>query len=124
MECLAATFGGEIERPLLARKKPVAAAWLPAEGTIPIPTDHMTRFLHWERRTASQESIQSVDDLIEAQGRRAVSKAQVRWAQAELAKVQRGGHSNAPMAQLKALASTPLDGLPERASKKERTKAN
>jgi hypothetical protein len=121
---LAAAFGGEIVRPLLAHKKPVAAAWLPAEGTIPIPTDYMTRFLHWERRTASQESIQSVDDLIEAQGRKAVSKAQVRWAQAELAKVQRGGHSTAPMAQLKALAATPLDGLPEWAPRKGRTKAN
>jgi hypothetical protein len=122
MECLAAEFGGEIERPLLARKKPVTA-WLPGEGTIPIPTDYMRQFLHWERRTASQESIQSVDDLIEAQGRKAVSKAQVRWAQAELAKVQRGGHSTASMAQLKVLAATPLDGLPDRAPKKG-TKAN
>jgi hypothetical protein len=127
MECLAATFGGEIEWPLLARKKPIRAAWLPGEGSIPIPTEHMSRFLYWEKRTASQEDIHSIDDLIEAQGARckAVSKAQVKWARAELAKVERGGTSDAPLAQLRALASTPLDGLPERATKKpKRTKAN
>jgi hypothetical protein len=37
-----------------------------------------------------------------------------------------GGYSSRSYEELKALASTPLDGLPERASKKpkKRTKAN
>jgi hypothetical protein len=55
----------------------------------------------------------------------AVSKAQVYWARSELKKVEAGGYSPRSYEELKALAATPLDGLPERASKKpKRTKAN
>jgi hypothetical protein len=58
------------------------------------------------------------------EGVSAVSKAQVYWARAELKKVEAGGYSPRSYEELKALAATPLEGLPDRAPKKERTKAN
>jgi hypothetical protein len=49
----------------------------------------------------------------------AVSKAQVYWARAELKKVEAGGYSPRSYEELKALAATPLEGLPERAKSKK-----
>jgi hypothetical protein len=73
--------------------------------------------------TLEGESAAAIERLLatlNAEPVRAVSKAQVYWARAELRRVQAGGHSRCSLEELKGMAETPLEGLPERASKKPR----
>jgi hypothetical protein len=126
IECLASEFGGEMPPKRWARIEP---PWLPAEGTIPIPTKHMAIGMHWQKVNRDRDNF-DFEEFIEQHAvppiAVAVSKAQVYWARAELKKVEAGGYSPRSYEELKALAATPLEGLPERATKKprKRTKAN
>jgi hypothetical protein len=85
--------------------------------------------MHWQQVNKDRDNF-DFEEFVEQHAvppiAVAVSKAQVYWARAELKKVEAGGYSPRSYEELKALASTPLDGLTERASKKpkKRPKAN
>jgi hypothetical protein len=125
-QVIAAEFGGELPPKRWARIEP---PWLPGEGAIPIPTKHMEIGMHWQKVNKDRDNF-DFEEFVEKHAvppiAVAVSKTQVYWARGELKKVEAGGYSSRSYEELKALASTPLDGLPERASKKppKRTKAN
>jgi hypothetical protein len=125
MECLASAFGAEMPPKRWAQIEP---PWLPGEGAIPIPTQHMKIAMHWQQVNKDRDNF-DLEAFVEQHAVPpivvAVSKAQVYWARSELKKVEAGGYSPRSYEELKALAATPLEGLPERASKKpKRTKAN
>jgi hypothetical protein len=69
--------------------------------------------LEAESAAAIEEFLAKLDDPPV----RATSKAQVRWAQWQLQRVAAGGHAPCPMERLRALAATPMEGLPEKAGK-------
>jgi hypothetical protein len=54
---------------------------------------------------------------------RATSKAQVAWARWQLKRIAVGEYAPCSTARLKAMANTPLKGLPERAPRKTAKKA-
>jgi hypothetical protein len=125
-ECLALAFGSALGPKRWARIEP---PWLPGEGTIPIPTQHMRIGMYWQQMNRDRDNF-DFEEFVAQHAvppiAVAVSKAQVYWARAELKKVEKGGYSQRSYEELKALAATPLEGLPERVNKKPRksTKAN
>jgi hypothetical protein len=105
-ECLAAAFGGELGR-APGRQQTVDKAVRQAR-------------LEAESAAAIEEFIAKMDEPPV----RATSKAQVRWAQWQLQRVASGAIPPCNMEHLRALAATPLEGLPEKAYKaRKSTKA-
>jgi RES domain-containing protein len=102
-ECLAAVYGGSVghnETRQAAVDKAVRQARLEAE------------------------SAAAIEDFFETHGLnepdppdRATSKAQVKWAQWQLQRVAAGAVPPCSMERLRALAATPMEGLPEKVGK-------
>jgi hypothetical protein len=138
-ECLAAEYGGSLARSDIklgyisetTRAKLAAQAKAHAEGfnaIVPpsaVVTDFPSKYVeivrHWEKRDEGiidPRTLPSEDDP-EAWPQ-AVSKAQVYWSRIQLRKAKNGAPVLQSIAELEALANTPLVGLPERAADKKK----
>jgi hypothetical protein len=136
-ECLAAGYGGNLPRgdiklPHISettRAKLAAQAKAQAEGfnavvpPLAVVTDFPSKYVeivrYWEKRDEGliDPSTLPSEDEPEAWPQ-AVSQAQVYWARRQLQKAKNGAPVPQSVAELEALANTPLAGLPERAGKK------
>jgi hypothetical protein len=140
-ECLAAEYGGSFPRSDIklghisetTRAKLAAQAKARAEGFNAIAppsavvTDFPSRYVeivrHWEKRDEGlidPATLPSEDDP--AAWPQAVSQAQVYWARRQLQKAKNGAPVPQSIAELAALANTPLDGLPRRAGQRKPAK--
>jgi hypothetical protein len=84
------------------------------------PSRHVEITRYWEKRAEGlidPETLPSEEDP--AAWPQAVSKAQVYWARNQLRKARNGARVDQSIAELEALANTPLAGLPERAGQKK-----
>jgi hypothetical protein len=92
---------------------------------VPDTSGNVVAAVRWAAGNSRQRSARRLQHFgFEGEVGLATSKAQAYWARSELAKTKAGGYqSTCGYDKLKALAATPLDGLPERAPKKG-TKAN
>jgi hypothetical protein len=97
-ECLAAEYGGTLRRNQARQAK--------------VDTTVRQARLEAESAAAVEDFLAKIDGP-----ERATSKAQVKWAQWQLKKVAAGAIPPCSMERLRALAATPMDGLPERAKK-------
>jgi hypothetical protein len=140
-ECMAGEFGGDLPRsdtkqPYVSeatRAKLGAQAKAQAEGfnaivpPLAVVTDFPSKYVeivrYWEKRDEGlidPATLPSEDDP-EAWPQ-AVSQAQVYWAGRQLQKAKNGAPVPQSIAELEALANTPLASLPERAGKKKPAK--
>jgi hypothetical protein len=140
-ECMAAEFGGSLPQSDIKLRhisettgaKLAAQAKAQSEGfnaialPSPVVTDFPSRYVeivrHWEKRDEGlidPVTLQSEDDA--AAWPQAVSQAQVYWAGRQLQKAKNGAPPPQSIAELEALAKTPLDGLPRRAGQKKPAK--
>jgi hypothetical protein len=140
-ECMAAEFGGRTPRSDInsggvsetTRRKLAAQAKAQTEGYYAVvpplavvtgfPSKYVQIVRHWEKRDEGlidPATLAGVDDP-EAWPQ-AVSQAQVYWARNQLRRAKNGAPVPQSIAELKALANTPLAGLPERAGKEKPAK--
>jgi hypothetical protein len=109
----------------LQRKVPAPdSPWL-LPGTMPpplppidFPSKHVENARYWERRDEGLIDPAMIPDEAAEEWPQAVSQAQVYWARNQLRKAKNGAPVPQSIAELEALANTPLAGLPERAGKK------
>jgi hypothetical protein len=140
-ECLAAEFGGSLPRSDIkliyisetTRRKLAAQVKAQADGfnaIVPpsaVVTDFPSKYVeivrHWEKRDdglIDPATLPTEDDP--EVWPQAVSQAQVFWARRQLQKAKNGAPVPQSIAELEALANTPLAGLPERAGQKKPAK--
>jgi hypothetical protein len=141
-ECMAAEFGASIprsdikpghisetthQRKLAAQAKVQAERFNAVTPPLAVVTDFPSKYVeivrHWEKRDEGlidPATLPSEDDP--AAWPHAVSQAQVYWARRQLQKAKNGAPVPQSIAELEALANTPLDGLPRRAGQKRPAK--
>ena len=79
---------------------------------------HVENARYWEKRDEGLiDPAELPDEDDSASWPQAVSKAQVHWAKGQLRKARSGPTVSQSIAELEALANTPLLGLPERAGR-------
>jgi hypothetical protein len=139
-ECMAAEFGGTILRSVLAsptiseatKAKLAAQVKGQSEGfdaiapPSAIVTDFPSKYVestrYWERRDGGLIDPATILEEGPEEWPQAVSQAQVYWARNQLRKAKNGASVPQSIAELEALANTPLAGLPERAGQKKPAK--
>jgi hypothetical protein len=137
-ECMAREFGGSLPPRGVLHTPPVSestkakmaakaqeqmsgysAIVPPLARVTDFPSKHVEIVRHWEARNEGvidPATLPDEDDS--AAWPQAVSKAQVYWARNQLRKAQNGAPVPQSIAELEALANTPLAGLPERKGQK------